>query len=464
MAAAVVPIQVLTATPAAAAPAFSNAAIADRALTYEGFTDANHPRKGWGGNACKDAGKLDNRNTGSTVGGYGAGQCRTFVNCILFLVSGGATYPVGSDYFTSLTNAGGQPVADLDHLVKGDIIQDGQGIHTYIIVKRNSGNSFHVVDSNYYGDETVHQHDLPITLDSNNRAYRFGSTYLNHIVKWQDDPNRDANGEPITAWFVISDASGNLRRQWIPNGLVYGCLRAGGAPVDKLPSDVLNTMPDMSGVSARCDNPFGRLDSVTPVGPGKVRVAGWTADSNNPGTYLDVHIYSSGGGFEAGFPSGGYRPDVNTAYPGYGNYHGFEKVINLKLGGSQQICAYGLNIGPGANSQLGCVTVSTADPQPFGNLDRVTRVSNGIRVQGWAADPNDLSRSVDVHIYLNGGFATGATANTLRPDVNGYRGVQGNYHGFDTTISGTSGPAQVCAYAINFDAGSVNTPLGCLNA
>ena len=57
---------------------YDNAAIADKALSYVGR---------WGGEACRDAGKLDNGNTGTTVGGYGGGQCRTFVNCILWMVS-----------------------------------------------------------------------------------------------------------------------------------------------------------------------------------------------------------------------------------------------------------------------------------------------------------------------------------------------------------------------------------------
>jgi hypothetical protein len=70
----------LKVVPSYAVGSYDNAKIADIALGYLGK---------WGGEACRTAHKLDNHSTGKTVGGYGAGQCKTFVNCVVFLASGG---------------------------------------------------------------------------------------------------------------------------------------------------------------------------------------------------------------------------------------------------------------------------------------------------------------------------------------------------------------------------------------
>ena len=62
------------ATPAQAVGSYANSTIADVALRY---------LNQWGGNACRDAGK------------YQSGQCKQFVNCVVFIASGGTQYPAG---------------------------------------------------------------------------------------------------------------------------------------------------------------------------------------------------------------------------------------------------------------------------------------------------------------------------------------------------------------------------------
>jgi hypothetical protein len=146
--------------------AYDNALIAETALRYVGR---------WGGEACRDAGKLDNGNTGRTVGGYGAGQCRTFVNCILWLVSGGTQYPTGT-YFQSFFDAGGKEVKKESDLAKGDIVQWGNGLHTYIIVGHLHDDVFNVVDSNSDGKSEIvaGPHQRKVALSANQRAFRMG--------------------------------------------------------------------------------------------------------------------------------------------------------------------------------------------------------------------------------------------------------------------------------------------------
>ena len=145
----------LAAEPSLAAGNYDNASIADKALSYVGQ---------WGGNACKDSQKP----------GDSGGQCKAFVNCIVWMASGGSQN-VGGGYFQPFLNAGGSEITSVESLAKGDIVQVGEGVHTFIIVGRVSGSLFTVVDSNRNYDEMVNSYDRNVTLDSNTRAFRMGT-------------------------------------------------------------------------------------------------------------------------------------------------------------------------------------------------------------------------------------------------------------------------------------------------
>lgn len=99
--------------PAHAIGSYQNAAIADHALTFVG------------------------QNLGSVNG-----QCRKFVNDVVWSVSGGTQNLSTSNggYFGSFLNAGGQEIANYAALVKGDIVQkyvSSSDLHTWIIVSRD---------------------------------------------------------------------------------------------------------------------------------------------------------------------------------------------------------------------------------------------------------------------------------------------------------------------------------------
>jgi hypothetical protein len=94
--------------------------------------------------------------------------------------------------------------------------------------------------------------------------------------------------------------------------------------------------------------PVGRLDSVTRV-PSGLRVQGWALDADSTASTM-VDVYANGIGYVR-VPAVGARGDVGKAYPAYGIFRGFDVTIPVAGG---QVCAYGINIGPGANSLLGC--------------------------------------------------------------------------------------------------------------
>lgn len=55
------------------------------------------------------------------------------------------------------------------------------------------------------------------------------------------------------------------------------------------------------------------------------------------------------------------RPDVGSAYPGYGNNHGFNTTITINPLGENRVCAYAINhTGPGDNPLLQCRTIPLA--------------------------------------------------------------------------------------------------------
>ena len=68
---------------------------------------------------------------------------------------------------------------------------------------------------------------------------------------------------------------------------------------------------------------------------------------------------------------------------------------------------------------------------PIGYYDGINCSSS--TWNGWAFDPDASGNSIQVHIYIDGNFYTGATANQYRGDVNAAYGIGGN-HGFSVAI------------------------------
>src|SRR5437764_6013642 len=81
---------------------------------------------------------------------------------------------------------------------------------------------------------------------------------------------------------------------------------------------------------------------------------------------------------------------------------------------------------------------------------------------GWAADPDAPGQPLDVHIYVDGQLTTVTHTGEARPDVAAafaFAGPNAGWHTFVGTGDGLT--HTVCAYAINVDAGTDNTTLGC---
>jgi hypothetical protein len=201
-------------------------------------------------------------------------------------------------------------------------------------------------------------------------------------------------------------------------------------------------------------SPLGVVDTAV-GGIGSISVTGWVVDPDTAAA-IDVHVYVDGVGRLA-IRANGIRNDVAAGFPGYRPTRGFSGSVSIG-GGAHTVCVYGINVGVGNHSLLGCRVVQVAGGSPFGALDTVTYENGSLRVTGWAVDPDTVS-SIPVHVYVQGqGYALTAYGN--RPDIAGGLPAYGAAHGFDNLLPAPEGRQTVCAYAINVGVGN-HSPLGC---
>lgn len=96
---------------------------------------------------------------------------------------------------------------------------------------------------------------------------------------------------------------------------------------------------------------------------------------------------------------------------------------------------------------------------PVGCVDEISNSAIGkVHVKGWTYDPDAVSQSIQVHVYIGGAFAKAISANVSRKDVDNAHHV-GEFHGFDAVIDTSKiGSQKVDIYAINVGEGAGNNP------
>jgi hypothetical protein len=119
---------------------------------------------------------------------------------------------------------------------------------------------------------------------------------------------------------------------------------------------------DPAAIVVSGHNPVGHLDSVRALGSGNLRVRGWSWDASDSGVQLATRVYvggTSGQSGAVGYSIGAAnssRSDVHRVYHS-GAYHGIDRTFKTAKRGSQKVCVYAINTGPGSNTLLGCKTV-----------------------------------------------------------------------------------------------------------
>ena len=104
-------------------------------------------------------------------------------------------------------------------------------------------------------------------------------------------------------------------------------------------------------------SPIGCVDGVTVVGPGQIRVRGWTLDEDELTTPLETHVYVGGGPGDPNaeghiIMANQVRDDIAAAFPGAGSVHGFDTIINTGKSGDQVVNIFGINVRGGSNTLL----------------------------------------------------------------------------------------------------------------
>lgn len=103
-------------------------------------------------------------------------------------------------------------------------------------------------------------------------------------------------------------------------------------------------------------NPRGAFDAVWSPNPGRVRVSGWTVDDDQPKTPIAIRVWSGGVMLREAMADQN-RPDVASAFPAIGPNHGYNVGMNAPSGQTIVVCVKGVNVGQGANTNLGCKSV-----------------------------------------------------------------------------------------------------------
>lgn len=201
-------------------------------------------------------------------------------------------------------------------------------------------------------------------------------------------------------------------------------------------------------------NPVGVLDSAV-GGTGTVKVAGWAYDPSSTGSSLTGTV-TIGGTPAGAITMNRTRSDVNRVKHVTGK-HGFTDTVKTTKTGRQQVCVTADNIGAGADSSIGCKTLTISTPKPT-NTPKPTPeptqpapTTEPVQTPTPTADPNAMPASAPAGWTrtFSEDFTTDAASGKFS-DTYGDRFVA--YDGFNDT----SGAGKYSESALSTSGGNLN--------
>ncbi|MBR6960827.1 MAG: hypothetical protein IKH76_10155, partial [Clostridiales bacterium] len=172
-------------------------------------------------------------------------------------------------------------------------------------------------------------------------------------------------------------------------------------------------------------------------------------DSPSSGTpfYSESEIRAGDVIFTGGHWFAVLKRSGNSLYVAEGN---FDSVV--RIGWNYSAGSIGMAVGYHYSA-------GTSNRQPIGCINCKIVNNNQLNMAGWAFDPDEPSKSIAVHVYVNETFVYGFAADKYSPDVNDHYGISGK-HRFDETIDlYTYGNLTITLYGIDSQSGG-NPKLG----
>lgn len=249
--------------------------------------------------------------------------------------------------------------------------------------------------------------------------------------------------DQVNAKRAPGGCDGNYAGACVPdNATTAHCLGAAGdGPSIRGPLTVAGWDPfelDPDGDRRACVDPVGNLDTFGQQVNG-IGVAGWTLD---PETSDPIAVAITDNGITTQSLANASRGDLAPFFPGSGIAHGFETLVTANPGAPRQVCVVALNVGAGANTNLGCKSIQVlaigdrtdAGIRSVGVIEQADFVSTGLRVRGFAFSPNgpvDFYLSTSPATLLD---STGVPIQVRRPDVQAWSSAAPAVSGFDLVL------------------------------
>jgi hypothetical protein len=203
-------------------------------------------------------------------------------------------------------------------------------------------------------------------------------------------------------------------------------------------------------------SPIGVIDSAT-AGPGTITVQGWAFD---PDTTNAVSVNVTLDGVPAGtVVANGVKAGLGTAFPAYGDDHGYTVNLTGVTGGSHTVCIVGVNVSSGSNGAPWCRPVSIPTGPPIGVIDSATVSAGASTISGWMLDP-DAVGPVSVGVTIDGAVGGTVVADGAKSGLGVAFPGYGDNHGYSVSLTGLSGGNHtVCVSGVNVGSGSNGVPI-----
>ncbi|MEO6702883.1 MAG: C40 family peptidase [Jatrophihabitantaceae bacterium] len=227
-------------------------------------------------------------------------------------------------------------------------------------------------------------------------------------------------------------------------------------------------VPGLTPAQVAAHSPIGMLDHASVAG-NTVTLTGWASDPDSLSQPLTITaaVDHHAAVLTKAVPQP--RPDVAAAHH-TGPNQGYLLTTTIAANGLHLVCTTAANVSVGLNHDLGCAVIrigpvpltpaQIAAHSPSGAVESaVAESATGLRVNGWASDPDNRLHSLLVVGYLDGNSARTVAANLSRPDLVASKQA-GLAAGFSFAVPASSGAHNICVWAVNIGIGN-NSFLGC---